>query len=122
MRGGDDTLDDAAYFMQQSAEKALKAFLVCHHVSFRRTHDLEVLLIDCVAIDFTFIQLQQYAFDLKEYIVKTRYPDDYIEITRDEAKVAYKKAKTIYEHVVMRSGLAVDYSIGTRRPKRPKTT
>ena len=118
MHGGDDTLDSAAYHAQQAAEKALKAFLVFHTVNFRKTHDLEYLLTTCAAIDFTFIQFNAYIAVLDDYSMTPRYPDDRFIITRDEAKAAYKKAKTIYEHVIMRSGLVVDFSIGSRRSKQ----
>jgi len=46
------TLSDVAvYHCQQAAEKALKAFLFWHDTPFRKTHDLEELGVQCVALD-----------------------------------------------------------------------
>ena len=44
IKDDDDTLDSAAYFTQQSAEKALKAYLIFKNQPIPRTHDLEKLL------------------------------------------------------------------------------
>ncbi len=51
MKVGNPLLDIVAYHYQQSAEKALKGFLVWHDVPFRKTHDLEDVLAACVTID-----------------------------------------------------------------------
>ena len=51
--GGDDALfRDVMFHAQQAAEKALKAFLAWHGV-FRKTHSLEELGRQCVALEAT---------------------------------------------------------------------
>lgn len=50
--GTTPTLSDVAvYHCQQAAEKALKAPLFWHDTPFRKTHDLEELGVQCVALD-----------------------------------------------------------------------
>ena len=72
----DETLDLAAYATQQSAEKALKAYLIFKHQSVPKTHDVTKLLENCRAFDCTFDQLRHYAEILLPYAIYTRYPDD----------------------------------------------
>lgn len=43
----------AVFHCQQAAEKALKAFLVWHDVSFRKTHDLKELGGACIKLEAT---------------------------------------------------------------------
>ncbi|MBN1559717.1 HEPN domain-containing protein, partial [candidate division KSB1 bacterium] len=45
------------YHCQQTAEKALKAFLVKHQVEFPKTHHLSLLINLCSNIDASFQQL-----------------------------------------------------------------
>jgi HEPN domain-containing protein len=47
----DELWDIAAFHSQQVAEKALKAYLAWHNVSFRQTHNLVELLEQCEAVD-----------------------------------------------------------------------
>ena len=47
----DDDTDAAAFFLQQTVEKSLKAFLLHHGWQLRRIHDLEALLDDAVNLD-----------------------------------------------------------------------
>ena len=64
------------YHSQQSVEKFFKAFLVFNNVDFRKTHDLDYLLNECLKIDkkgFTDIDLKS----LSDYGVSVRYPDDF---------------------------------------------
>lgn len=82
MQGSPDTLDSAAYHTQQVAEKALKAFLVFHAAGLPKIHDLVRLVMLCQKIDFTFVQLEQYAADLTVYATYTRYPDDWFTISQ----------------------------------------
>ena len=98
----EETLDAAAYHAQQVAEKALKAFVVFHLKDVKKTHDLEYLVDVCSRFDFSFIQLRDYAARLNGYVTYSRYPDDYFTIDLDEAKVAYKRAKHIFDFVAQR--------------------
>jgi HEPN domain-containing protein len=44
---------DVMFHAQQAAEKAMKAFLAWHDAPFRKTHNLEELGRQCVALDAT---------------------------------------------------------------------
>jgi HEPN domain-containing protein len=99
IKDDDDTLDLAAYSTQQSAEKALKAYLIFKQQSLPRTHDLDKLLMDCMKHDSTFDCLRAAAEVLSPYATYTRYPDDRFNIDREEAVQAIKHAERILEFV-----------------------
>jgi HEPN domain-containing protein len=65
----------AVYHAQQTAEKALKAFLAAYNTPFRKTHDLEDVLRGCMALNPAFGQLHADARLLAPYAVRFRYPD-----------------------------------------------
>lgn len=52
----DPLLDVAAFHAQQSVEKTLKAFLTMHRQVFAKTHDLDLLLRQCISINPNFAQ------------------------------------------------------------------
>ena len=89
------TLDDAAYHAQQCAEKALKAYLLCNNIQFQKTHDLEILLEQCVTKNQFFRQLERTVIVLNPYAVYTRYPDDQYTIDREEAVESINLAKEV---------------------------
>ena len=67
-------LEDALFHCQQVLEKALKAFLVWHDRSFRKTHSLEELGRVCCQIDSALTDLVDEAVPLTEYAWAFRYP------------------------------------------------
>lgn len=95
IKDDDETLDLAAYATQQSAEKALKAYLIFKQQPVTKTHDLERLLALCIAHDATFACLRESAEFLSPYATYTRYPDDRFYIDRDEANQAIKHSEMI---------------------------
>jgi Uncharacterized conserved protein related to C-terminal domain of eukaryotic chaperone, SACSIN len=95
----DETLDFAAYATQQSAEKALKAYLVFKGQAIPRTHDLTKLLIECSTFDSTFDHLRKSAATLSPYAMYTRYPDDRFAIDHNEIVEAITHAKKILNFV-----------------------
>lgn len=99
IRDDDETLDLAAYSTQQSAEKALKAYLVFKQQPVPKTHDLEKLLAICLTHDITFNCLREAAEILSSYATYTRYPDDRFYIDREETCQAIKYAETILKFV-----------------------
>ena len=84
----------ACFHAQQAAEKALKALLVANDISFRKTHDLVVLVgllpsgpreeIDLLDTDV-----------LQPWAVDGRYPGDLPEASADEAAEALAVATAI---------------------------
>ena len=89
----------ALYHTQQSAEKALKGYLVYKNQPIKRVHDLVILIEDCAKLDFSFTALLSKASTLKLYITQSRDPDDYVEPSQDDVKNALKDAKYIFEFV-----------------------
>lgn len=64
----------AVYHAQQAGEKALKAFLAAHNVVFPPTHNLELLLPMCVAVEPGFRDFHPAAKLLTPYATEFRYP------------------------------------------------
>lgn len=67
---------DAAFHCQQSAEKALKAFLTWHDEPFPRIHDLEDIGARCVKVDASLQTVVDTAAQLSQYAWRFRYPGE----------------------------------------------
>lgn len=95
--------DSICFHAQQTAEKYLKAFLLCKQKSFSKTHNIDSLLKLCIKIDNTFMELEE-AIKLTDYAVELRYPDDFYIPDLDEAKEAYEVAKKVKTFVIEKIG------------------
>jgi HEPN domain-containing protein len=93
---------DIMFHAQQAAEKAMKAFLAYHDVPFRKTHHLDELGQQCLAIDPTLNVIAHAAAPLTEYAWRFRYPGDSDEPERAEAEEALQVAQSVYDAIVMR--------------------
>ena len=91
-------LDISCYHCQQAVEKALKAVLIFREAvdEVPRTHDLEVLLNECVPLDDGFNDFRDDCAMLTPYATQTRYPGNR-EFTETETTSALRKAKQILE-------------------------
>jgi HEPN domain-containing protein len=87
---------------QQAAEKTLKAFLVAHEKTFRKTHDLDELGRVATALDPTLAAVATRAIDLTPYAWRFRYPGEPEEPSRQEAEEAIALAREVYDAVVSR--------------------
>lgn len=94
--------DIAAFHSQQAAEKALKAFLACHDVPFRRTHNLVELLEECEGIDTSFASLRTAAEFLTTFAIDPRYPGAVSEPDADIVKDALQRAHAVIHFVLSR--------------------
>lgn len=92
----------AVFHCQKAAEKALKAFLSWHDEPFRRTHNLEELGQQVVAIDPSFDELVRRIVGLTEYAWRFRYPSEPVEPPLDEARTAIHLAGEAFEAVLSR--------------------
>ena len=92
--------DVVVYHCQQSAEKALKAYLVYQEVILQKTHNLVVLLESCLAFDINFEILRDTAEILTPYATEFRYPGDTIEPEKYEAEEALAIASLVLDFVV----------------------
>jgi HEPN domain-containing protein len=93
---------DVMFHAQQAAEKALKAFLAWHDVPFRKTHNLEEIGQQCVALDATLQAVADQAAPLTEYAWKFRYPGEADEPGRAGAEEALAAAWNIYGAILTR--------------------
>ena len=90
------TTDTVCFHMQQCTEKYLKAYLVFQGREIRKTHNIALLLQQCIKIDSSFERLKPLGTNmLSVYAVDSRYPDDFYMPTLEESK----KAVTIAEEV-----------------------
>jgi HEPN domain-containing protein len=92
----------AAFHAQQAAEKALKAFLTWHDHDFLKTHDLDILSDDCVAIDSTLATVSSAVSPISRYAVESRYPGVWPNPTAADARQAFKLARAVYDAVISR--------------------
>lgn len=93
---------DVAFHAQQATEKALKALLALHDLPFRKTHSIEELGRQCVALDPTLGAVVDQAVPLTEFAWKFRYPGDTDEPTREEAEKVLGVARAVYGAVLVR--------------------
>jgi HEPN domain-containing protein len=91
--------DIAIYHCQQSAEKAIKGFLILHNQSFPRTHDLRLLIQLAIVIDPSFQHCQEAAELLTPYATAFRYPSDVMQPTTEELQEAIEKASEIFNFI-----------------------
>ena len=94
--------EGALFHCQQSAEKALKGFLTWHDVPFRRTHELDELGQQCVALDQTLGSLVEQADSLTKYASMFRYPGAGYEPGVGETRSMHLLAKGIVDAILTR--------------------
>jgi len=93
-------LDSVVYHCQQSAEKSLKAYLTYQNITFRKTHDLDVLIDLCSVSEHSFQDLKDGADILTPYATEFRYPSDTVEPERYEAEEALEIANSVLNFVI----------------------
>ena len=95
-------LDTAIYHCQQTAEKAVKAFLVSRAIAPEKTHDIRRLTLEAATHEPRFNELLTFAAALTPYAWEFRYPDDLAETypTQEEFDEAVRQAQSIYDFVV----------------------
>ena len=98
----DAPLDTAIYHCQQTAEKAVKAFLVSKEISPEKTHDIRKLTLEAAVHESRFNEVMDMAVALTPYAWEFRYPDDLAETypTREEFDEALQHAQAIYDFVL----------------------
>lgn len=100
----------ACFLAQQSAEKALKAYLFSKGAEEVWGHSVAELCKDAQTFDHTFIELNQKAGPLDKYYIPTRYPNALPggipseAFDEDDAKRAILLAKEVIDFVKLRGG------------------
>jgi len=84
------------FHSQQCVEKYLKAYLIYHNKSFRKTHDIAEILELCIELDPEFRELEKInAHELTIYATELRYPEFFYIPPVEEAKEAIKLQKML---------------------------
>lgn len=98
-RAGFEDLDafysQICFLCQQAAEKYLKGFLVFHKIKFPKIHDLTELVKLCAKIDKNLSKILDNASALGQYYLIARYPIEYKEAGKKEAREALATAEKI---------------------------
>jgi len=108
--------DIVCFHAQQTAEKYLKAFLVCHLEPVHRTHDLVELLQCCVDLDGGLACLEDDCRRLTYYAVAARYPGDVPDPEEEQARANVTAAERVRAAIRQRLPLTHDGSDPTSRP------
>ena len=87
--------DADCFHSQQCVEKLLKAVLAERDLPIRRTHDLEVLLDDCLTVAPLWEAIRPDCQLLTQYAVQFRYPGEFAD--KDEARDAVKAMRRLRE-------------------------
>ncbi len=95
-------LEDVVFHCQQAAEKALKGYLTWHDRRFRKTHSIEEVGEQCLAIDPSLKPFVDRSVPLTEYAWKFRYPGDPDEPTQEEADEALAIAREVFDAILAR--------------------
>ncbi len=97
--------DMVAYHAQQAAEKALKAFLAAHDRTFPLTHNLNLVLPLCEAIQPEFSQFATTARILTPLATEFRYPGGPLAPPVADAEQALQLARDLVGFVRRQLGL-----------------
>jgi len=97
--GDDPIMDTAIYHTQQCAEKSLKGYLAFKEQTLQKSHDIELLVELCSAIDIEFETLYVYSEKLTPYATAFRYPDVALEPDYDDVEKAIEMAQIILDFV-----------------------
>ena len=91
--------DTAVYHTQQSAEKSLKAISAFHKEPINKTHNVRLLLEDCVDRYPQLMELTQPVFYVAPFDTMFRYPS--MELSPDKSTItkAIESAEIIYSTV-----------------------
>ncbi|MDR3012885.1 MAG: HEPN domain-containing protein [Chitinispirillales bacterium] len=89
-------IEAVCYHCQQSAEKILKAYVIAQTGKREKTHNLELVLNECLPYSTDFSALINNCLDLNPYLSLARYPST-IEPTAHHMKQAIKDAGEILE-------------------------
>ena len=80
-------LDISCFHCQQAVEKYLKTFLILHNKDFPRTHNIDLLIKSCSAINERFKEVD--LKNLEDFAVRGRYPHDFLVPSKEEAEEFY---------------------------------
>ena len=93
------------FHIQQSAEKALKAYIVLKKGMIIKTHDLVRLVDICIEVDREFESLRLFAAVLTPYEVAGRYPEtSFVKPNIEEIQDLIAQSEFIFNFIIHRIG------------------
>lgn len=95
----DDIFPQIAFLSQQIAEKYLKGYLVLNNIKPNRTHELSLLLDECVKINPDLELIRDACETLSGFYIETRYPPDIPDYTKEDIEKAFEAAKQVKEKI-----------------------
>ncbi|HXK93572.1 MAG TPA: HEPN domain-containing protein, partial [bacterium] len=99
LRENPQVTDVICFHTQQCVEKALKGYLTYVGRHVEKTHHLPLLLGYCVEHDPELMCLETIVKRLTPYAVEVRYPDDWREISVEEASAALQFAEEALKQI-----------------------
>ncbi|MDO8498269.1 MAG: HEPN domain-containing protein [bacterium] len=87
------------FYLHQSVEKYLKAYILSKELNIHRIHDLTQLLKICTEHDLEFNKFSEAVKLLNPFYIGTRYPDSIISINKSDAEKALYAAEEIADLV-----------------------
>jgi HEPN domain-containing protein len=90
-------LEIVCYHCQQSAEKVLKAYAIAQGEPLIKTHDLKVIITQCVKYDESFNHYAKHCAILTPYALISRYPINEDAVNEQDMKTALENAFVILE-------------------------
>jgi len=101
---GVNELENAVYFLQQSSEKLLKAFLYANDTAIKKTHSIDALVISAALIDTNFLKLTSQGMgstEISKMATYYRYPNldgnDHSSI--EEVNAAIEFTNALFMHI-----------------------
>lgn len=96
-------IEAVCFHCQQAIEKHLKAFLIYHKINYKKTHNIDLLLIECNKLDKDFEKIE--AKNISQFGVKIRYPDDLYSPSIEEMKYYCNLTKQIRKLILVKLGI-----------------
>ena len=93
-------LDIAIYHTQQCAEKSLKAYLSLQECTIDRTHNLDLLVMQCLPFNPRFADIREELLFLMPFATAYRYPEGDLLPSRDKTAEALKMARRVYTFIL----------------------
>ena len=92
--------DTIAFHCQQAVEKYLKSYIFKLGIKVKRTHDLVFLLEQIDEKEKINQKWFDKVFELQDFAIEIRYPDQIIELTDEDIDVAINIAKEFREMIL----------------------
>ena len=83
------------FYLHQSVEKYLKAYIIAKGLSLKRIHDLIELVQICLEDNQEFSRYHKAAQILNPFYIGTRYPDSIISVNKSNAEQALQAAEEV---------------------------